>query len=136
VGYGLFPPELIPHLWKIKQPYSVNVAATAAALASLEDWDYLMDNVARLVAQRERLERELARFPFLRPYPSRANFVLSRVVGRSARALWQALRQRGILVRYFDQPGLTDCIRISAGTPEQVNALLAALEGIENGTTG
>ncbi len=127
VGYGLFPPALVRHLWKIKPPYNVNVAGAAAALASLEDIGYLQANVARLTAQRERLQVELARFPFLHPYPSRANFVLCRVTPLTARQVWEALRRRGVLVRYFEQPGLDDCIRISSGTPEQVDALLAAL---------
>lgn len=130
VGYGLFPPALLAHLWKIKPPYNVNVAGATAALASLEDLDHLQANVARLIAQRERLQSELARFSFLRPYPSRANFVLCRVSGLSARQVRDALRRRGVLVRYFEQPGLTDCIRISSGTPEQVDALLAALRQI------
>ena len=130
VGYGLFPAALLDHLWKIKPPYNVNVAGAAAALASLEDLEYLQANVARLIAQRERLQLELARFPFLHPYPSRANFVLCRVSGLPARQVRDALRRRGVLVRYFDQPGLTDCIRISSGTPEQVDALLAALRQI------
>jgi len=130
VGYGLFPPALVEQLWKIKPPYNVNVAGAAAALASLEDLDHLQANVARLIAMRERLLVELARFPFLQPYPSRANFVLCRVSRLSARQVWEALRRRGVLVRYFDQPGLTDCIRISTGTPEQVDALLAALRQI------
>ncbi len=136
VGYGYFPPQLLPHLWKIKQPYNVNVAGATAAIASLQDADYLLANVRRLVAQRERLERELARFAFLHPYPSRSNFVLCRVSGLGARALWEGLRRRGILVRYFDQPGLTDCIRVSAGTPEQVDALLGALAEIEKESHG
>jgi len=130
VGYGLFPPEIIAHLWKIKPPYNVNVAGAAAALASLEDVGYLQANVARLVAERERLQVELARFPFLQPYPSRANFVLCRVSQLSARQVWEALRGRGVLVRYFEQPGLDECIRISSGTPEQVDALLAELRQI------
>ncbi|MDI7274520.1 MAG: histidinol-phosphate transaminase [Anaerolineae bacterium] len=130
VGYGLFPPGIIQHLWKIKPPYNVNVAGAAAALASLEDEAYLQANVARLVAERERLRLELARFPFLHPYPSRANFLLCRVSQLSARQVWEALRRRGVLVRYFEEAGLKDCIRISSGTPEQVDALLAALRQI------
>jgi histidinol-phosphate aminotransferase len=139
VGYGLFPAWMIQELWKIKQPYNVNVAGAAAALASLEDVHYLQANVARLVAQRERLQVELARFPFLHPYPSRANFLLCRVSGLVARQLWEALRRRGVLVRYFEQPGLDDCIRVSSGTPDQVDALLAALRQIAEeyrGATG
>ncbi len=139
VGYGLFPREVIRHLWKIKPPYSVNVAATAAALASLEDVEYLQANVDRLIEQRERLQVELARFPFLHPFPSRANYVLCRVSGVDARELWEALRRKGILVRYFDQPGVDDCIRISAGMPAQVDRLLGALRQIAEedlGATG
>jgi histidinol-phosphate aminotransferase len=117
----------MPHLWKIKQPYNVSVAASAAALAALEDREYLEDVMARLVAERERLSVCLAAVPYLRPYPSRANFILCRVVGRDARALKQALEQSGILVRHFNKPGLADCIRISVGKPEQTDALMEAL---------
>jgi len=127
IGYGVFPLDIIKHLWKIKQPYSVNVAAQAAALASLEDLEYLRANVQRIIAERERLYTELAKFDFLRPYPSQSNFILCRVVGRDARELKLSLEREGILVRYFDQPRLRDRIRISVGKPEHTDALLAAL---------
>jgi histidinol-phosphate aminotransferase len=128
VGYGLFPLEIIKHLWKIKQPYNVNVAAQAAVLASLEDVDYLQGNLERIVAGRERLYANLQDIEYLRPYPSRSNFILCRVVGREASELKQTLERGGILVRYYRQPGLHDCIRISVGKPEQNEALLAALQ--------
>lgn len=128
VGYGAFPAWLTPHLWKIKQPYNVNVAAEAAARASLAERAWLEEKVAAIVAERERLERRLATIPFLQPFPSRANFVLCRVSGRDARALKQALEQEGILVRYFGKPGLENCIRISAGRPQETDRLLATLE--------
>jgi histidinol-phosphate aminotransferase len=127
IGYGVFPLDIIRHLWKIKQPYNVNVAAQAAALASLEDLDYLRANMQRIVAERERLYTELGKFDFLHPYPSRSNFVLCRVLGRDARELKLSLEREGILIRYFDKPGLRDCIRISVGKPEHTDALLAAL---------
>jgi len=127
VGYGLFPLQVIKHLWKIKQPYNVNVAAQVAVLASLADVGYLRANVERIVAERERLYASLQAVQYLRPYPSRSNFVLCRVMGREARELKQALERQGILVRYYRQPGLRDCIRISVGRPEQNRALLAAL---------
>jgi histidinol-phosphate aminotransferase len=130
VGYGAFPLTLMAHLWKIKQPYNVNVAASAAALASLEDAPYMADMVARLTAERERLAQALATIPYLRPYPSRSNFVLCRVSGRDARQLKLALEGEGILVRYFNKPGLTDCIRISVGKPEHTDALLDALRKV------
>ena len=130
IGFGAFPAALMPHLWKIKQPYNVSVAASTAALAALADAEYMAGSVARLTAERERLAQCLADIPYLRPYPSRANFVLCRVVGRDARALKQALEQHGILVRYFNKPGLTDCLRVSVGKPEQTDALVTALKAL------
>lgn len=126
VGYGAFPEWLMPHLWKIKQPYNVNVAATLAALASLEDVDRLKANVEKLVAERGRLLQALAEIPFLRPRPSRSNFILCQVLDRPAAELKRTLESEGILVRYFDKPGLRDRVRISVGKPEHTDALVAS----------
>jgi len=126
-GYGAFPATLIPHLWKIKQPYNVSVAASAAAIAALENHAWLEHTVAAIVKERERLSTLLATIPYLRPYPSQSNFVLCRVVDRDAGELKSALEQEGILVRYFDKPQLRGCIRISVGRPEQTDALIAVL---------
>ena len=131
VGYGIFPDDLMPHLWKIKQPYNLNVAADAAARASLADLPTLQVNIQRLITERQRLERELATVPFLEPYPSHSNFVLCRVIGRDAAQLRQQLaEEHGILVRYYRKTGLQDHVRISAGTPAQTDALLAALRSM------
>ncbi len=127
VGYGAFPAGLMPHLWKIKQPYNVNVAASAAAIAVLQEPHYLEMHIARMVAERERLTRLLAEIPYLRPYPSQSAYVLCRVVGREARTLKLTLEQEGILIRYFDKPRLRDHIRISVGRPDQTDALVAVL---------
>lgn len=130
VGYGLFPLDIIAQLWKIKQPYNINVAAQAAALASLEDLDFLQRNVQRIVQERERLSGLLQTIPYLRPHPSRSNFVLCDVVGRDARGLKEVMEKRGILVRYFDKPGIADSIRVSAGLPEQTDMLMEALRSV------
>ena len=129
VGYGAFPAWLLPTLWKAKQPYNLNVAASEAALASLEALEDLRSIIARLRAERERLWAEIARIPYLRPYPSQANFILCQVTGRDAAGLkeWLA-REYGILVRYFNKPGLRDHIRISVGKPEETDLLLQALK--------
>jgi histidinol-phosphate aminotransferase len=127
VGYGAFPSWLIAELWKIKQPYNVSVAASLAALASLEDTGWLQDKVGLIIAERQRLSMELSTFAFLRPYPSHANFILCQVSGRSAYQLKLMLEKQGVLVRYFDKPGLDNCIRISIGRPEDSDRLLAAL---------
>jgi histidinol-phosphate aminotransferase len=76
VGYGAFPPDIIEHLWKIKQPYNVNIAGQIAAQVSLTDREWLLANVARLVEQRKNFYKTLTQFDWLKPYPSRTNFIL------------------------------------------------------------
>jgi histidinol-phosphate aminotransferase len=127
VGYGAFPEWLLPHLWKIKQPYNINVAASLAALASLEDQEWLHEKVQLLVAERERLFAKLGTISYLNPFPSRSNFILCRVIDRDAQALKLDLEKEGILVRYFNKPGVDNCIRISAGRPEETDRLIAKL---------
>ncbi|MCS7260720.1 MAG: aminotransferase class I/II-fold pyridoxal phosphate-dependent enzyme, partial [Anaerolineae bacterium] len=127
LGYGAFPLKLIEHLWKIKQPYNVNVAAQVAGIASLEDREYLLDNVRRLVAERERMMGLLQTISYLQPYPSYANFILCKVLGRDAFEIKQKLAERGILIRYYHTPGLTDHVRFTVGRPEDTDCLIQAL---------
>jgi histidinol-phosphate aminotransferase len=130
IGYGAFPEWLLPALWKAKQPYNINVAASAAALASLEDLETLAGKVDRLRNERDRLYAALQGCAYLEPYPSEANFILCRAVGLPAAELKAALMERGIFIRYYDTPLLKDCIRISAGRPADTDAVLAALAEI------
>lgn len=130
VGYGAFPVWMLPALWKAKQPYNVNVAASAAALASLQDLETLAGNIERLRQERERLFTLLAGMPYLRPFPSQANFILCQVLGRSAKDLKDRLAQAGVLVRYYSTPLLKDYIRVSVGRPQDSDALLEALQKI------
>jgi histidinol-phosphate aminotransferase len=127
VGYGAFPSWLLPTLWKAKQPYNVNLAASAAAIASLDDLDCLAGNVARLRQERSRLFARLQTIPYLEALPSQANFILCRVKDRSAAGLQETLAGQGILVRRYDTPQLSDCIRISAGTPQGTERLSRVL---------
>ena len=133
LGYGIFPDWLMAVLWQAKQPYNVSVAAAVAGLASLRHRAEIRPTIDALVRERERLEVELGWVPFLRPYPSRANFVLCRVTGRDAAALKADLAAEGILVRHYAKPGLENCIRVSAGRPAQTDALLAVLHRLEAG---
>jgi len=127
VGYGAFPAWLMPVLWKAKQPYNVNVAATQAALASLEDLDTLAHNVSLLRAERARLFALLGTIPYLRPLPSEANFILCQVLGRSARGLKESLAAQGVLVRYYETSLLRDTIRVTVGRPSDTDALINAI---------
>jgi histidinol-phosphate aminotransferase len=117
LGYGICPAWLMDELWKFKQPYNVNVAATVAGLASLRDLAHLRATVEKLKAERQRLLTLLMTIPYLTPQPSEANFVLCSVIGREAKMVKLALEQQGILVRYYNKPGLDNCIRISVGLP-------------------
>jgi histidinol-phosphate aminotransferase len=130
IGYGLFPAKIAAYLMSIKEPYCVNAAAMVAVRETLKDIDYLMANVKAIIAERQWLFAGLAKLGWLRPYPSEANFILCAVEKGSAKELQQELEERGILVRYFDQPLLRNYIRISVGRPADTDILLKTLEQI------
>ncbi len=131
LGYGICPLWLMEQLWRFKQPYNVNVAATVAGLASLRHVEQIMAVVGQLKHERERLLVALQQISYLRPHPSQANFILCDVLERDAHRLKLALEQQGILVRHYDKPGLRNCVRISVGRPEQTDRLLVVLKQLE-----
>jgi len=135
LGYGICPLWLMAELWKFKQPYNVNVAASVAGLVSLQHADQILVNVEKLKAERARLFVALQDIPFLTPHPTEANFILCDVQadasGNSGFVLKQRLEKEGILIRYYNKPGLENCIRISVGRPDQTDRLLAALKATE-----
>jgi len=128
IGYGILPPAVGEHLWKLKPPFNVNVAALQAMIASLEDRERLLGTVRLVVAERDRLFQELSTSRILRPHPTRANFMLCDVVGMDGRRLLGRLADEGILVRHYGTPRLKNSIRISVGRPEQNDILVAALK--------
>jgi histidinol-phosphate aminotransferase len=132
IGYGIFPLRIADRLMAIKIPHNINVAAEIAVRESLADIDYLRERVEDIIAERERLYRELQLIKWLKPFPSRANFIFCKVLAGNARDVYLGLQQRGILVRYFDTPLLKDNLRVSAGKPEHTDALLKALRELEN----
>lgn len=130
VGYVIAAPEFVNALHKLRAPYNVNWAGLVAAMESLNDAAYLLENVRATIAERERMCAAFAGLGWLEPIPSRTNFLLIRVRGREPQAVKHALAQRGILIRAFRSPRLKDYIRISIGTPEQNEAVLGALREI------
>ena len=130
VGAAMGSAELIEGLERVKNSfnsYPLDVVAQRAALASLEDDGYFRQSCQRVVASRERLSRALESLGF-DVLPSAANFIFVRHGQREARELFAALRERGIIVRYFDKPRIDNHLRISIGTDEQCDALLGALK--------
>ncbi len=133
IGYSIAPPGITEQILRTKSPYNVNAAAIVAALASLEDADYLRGNVRRIIAERERLFAALAQTGFLEPLPSSTNFILCRVIGQEARRVREAVAQRGILIRSYSSARMSNYIRISVGTVEQDDKLLQALNEVGRG---
>ena len=130
LGYAVAHPLVISYLLKVKAPYSINILSSTEALRALENKEYVRRVVASTIAERERLRSALATLPRVqRVFPSDSNFLL--VQFKHARAVYEALAQRGIIVRdRSTEPGLTECLRISVGTPEQNDTLLTALRSI------
>jgi histidinol-phosphate aminotransferase len=117
--------ELITQLMKVKDSYNVNVLSQALGTAALQDRDHHRELVRKTLAERERLEAGLAALGWTWPR-SRANFVLAEV-GPRAGAMYRALKERGVLVRWWDNDALRTKLRITVGRPEWTDRLLAAL---------
>jgi histidinol-phosphate aminotransferase len=130
IGYGVFPQDFYPVFMKAKQPYNVSIAAETAATVTMQHLPMAEDRIGKIIEQRNWLFEELVQLPNLTPYPTQANFILCKVLDGSARQIWEQLRKQGILIRYFDKPGLSDHIRISIGTEQQNQYLLSTLKGI------
>ncbi|MFN8532302.1 MAG: histidinol-phosphate transaminase [Dehalococcoidia bacterium] len=130
IGCGVVSPVVAERLLTIKPPYNVNVAAALAARVALADSAHRTRTVEAILAERSRLLAVLGSVSYLRPVPSVANFVYCPVDGASARSLRDALRRRGVLVRFYDSPLLRNAIRVSVGRPEDTDQLARALAEI------
>ena len=130
LGYIFGAPEWVSEINKVRGPFNVGVLQQVAAEVLLDHYDELKHHAALMIAERERLLVELAKLPGVTPFPSRANFVLARF--SDAGAVFEALKARGILVRNLSasHPLMTNTLRISMGTSEQMDALIAALNEI------
>ena len=133
VGYGLMASELAGLLLRTKPPYSVSHAAEAAVLASLDDMAVLQERVGWLVEERERMRGLLDGLPGVTPRPSDANFILCQTPEGKGAAVYEGLAGRGVFVRYFSDPRLSDLIRVSVGKPEHTDRLMEALAEVIEG---
>jgi histidinol-phosphate aminotransferase len=130
VGYGIFPKNVAGYLMKIKPPYNVNVAAEVAVRESIRDTGYLVGSLMKIKEERPRMFEALSSVNYLKPIPSRGNFILCEVLKGKASLIQQELEDRGILIRYYNTPLLRNYIRISVGKPEHTGALVNALQEI------
>ena len=125
VGYFVGHPELIAALDKIRDSYNVNGLGQVAAVATLQDLPYYRRNFERVKSTRRWLVKELARLGF-ETLPSQTNFILTRPPKLSATLWLEKLRDRKLLVRWFNYPEIRDRIRISIGTQAEAEALVGA----------
>ncbi len=128
VGYLLASPDLVREVNKARLPYNVNFFSQMAAMATIDAWGALQETVRRIVAAREEVFTELREIPGVRPYPSKANFILFAVDGPGPRAVFEDLLSRGALVRDVSAyPRLAQCLRVSVGTEGENRLFLDAL---------
>jgi histidinol-phosphate aminotransferase len=128
VGYGIFSPDVARQMHKIRQPFNVNRAGYVATMASIADKDYLLANVAKVIAEREHLLEQLRTVPYLHCYPSRGNYILCDVDGVSSQVLRDEIEKEGVLLRAYQSKHLPNAIRFSVGKPEHTEAALTALD--------
>ena len=130
LGYLLAPPTWAVELEKLRLPYNINVLSQLTAEFALEYYPLLLDQVSRLMADREQLGRGLREFNAMEVWPSEANFFLVRV--ENAPAVAAGLKAAGVLVKVLDGSSarLAGCLRISVGTPQENQRLLDALTQI------
>ena len=135
LGFAIANEGLIADLEKIKfstNPYSINRMTLAAGLATLKADDTCMANCQRIIDTRQATVARLRQMRF-EVLPSKANFVFARHPHADGGFLYRQLKARGVLVRHFDSPRIKDFLRITIGTPEQMQTLFDALGSILEG---
>ena len=132
LGYALGPAALIADLEKIKysvNPYNVNRLTLRLGEATVDAESYYREKCAAIMATRERTAEALTPLGFT-VLPSKTNFLFVRSDKIGGRALYEKLKDRGILVRHFGNPRIADYIRLTIGTDAQMDACLAAIRAI------
>lgn len=132
VGFAMGSVELIDGLERVKNSfnsYPIDTIALAGATAAIEDPAYMQESCARVIASREKLFDQLAELGF-ETLASKTNFLFTKPFGIDAKALTARLRERSIIVRYFDKPRINEYLRISIGSEQECAALHEALQEI------
>lgn len=132
VGAAFGHPDLIEGLERVKNSfnsYPLDRLAEAGAVAALNDREWFEESRQRIIENRERLAQQLAALGF-QVLPSKANFVFVRHPDHSGKALQRELRERGIVVRHFDKPRISEFLRITVGSEAECEAVVSALAAL------
>jgi histidinol-phosphate aminotransferase len=127
LGYGFGSPAVIDALYKIKDSYNVDRLTQVAGIAALRAYEEAQMHNQEIAARRDRIAALLRQRFGWRVWPSAANFLLVDTSPRSARDVYEQLKQQRILVRYFNRPRIENSLRISIGTEEEMAQLIAAI---------
>ncbi len=130
IGMAIGSPELISVLGAVKDSYNsypLDRVQIEAGVAAIEDEEYFRNIVSKVIATRERAAKELRALGFEMP-DSSTNFLFVKHKSLDAKEIFEFLRQKGIFVRYWDKPKIGDRLRITIGTDEQTDKLIAALK--------
>jgi histidinol-phosphate aminotransferase len=129
VGYGIASDAALVSLMnRVRSPFNVNRLAQAAAIAALEEVEFVKDCVERTIAERGRVEAELAGMGY-RVAPSRSNFLFVDA-GEDASELALRLLHHGVIVKPWREPGYTGHVRVSIGSPRENDQFLKALAAV------
>lgn len=129
LGYGIAHPDLLTELARVRMPYAQSTFTQAAGLVAVRNRAELLTDVPKITAERERLADALDRIDGIEVFPSGANFLMFRWT--LAGGLLAALAHRGIVVRDFRHlPGCDDCLRVTAGTPDENDELLDVVTNV------
>ncbi len=126
MGFGVANPQLLSGLFKVKDSYNIDAIAIGVGTAAMEDQAYKNACVEKVKLSRSKLIVELNNLGFT-VLDSQGNFVLATPPEGNGESIYLALKEIGILVRYFKQAGLEDKLRITVGTEEQNQTLIEAL---------
>ena len=135
LGFGIANEKLIADLNTVKyslNPYNVNTLTQLAGVASIEDVEYLRNNLMEIVENREYTVKRLQALGF-EVLPSMANFIFARKAGLDGAKWYERLKEKGVLVRHFTKERIKDFNRVTIGTKEQMDAFLKATEEIIGG---
>jgi histidinol-phosphate aminotransferase len=132
LGFLAGAPEWIDQFEKLRLPYNISTLTQASVGFFMDHMDVFDEQAARIRAERDRLSKRLQELPGLRVWTSAANFILVQSTGLPAEAIHGQLLKRGLLIKSLHgaHPMLAECLRVTIGSPEENDALLAALSAI------
>ena len=128
-GFAIGQPQIIAEMMKVKDSYNCDALSICLAAAAIADQEYARQTWTLIRTERQRVAEELIAMGWS-VLPSHTNFLLATAPDGNGQAAYLGLKRQGILVRYFDKPGLRDKIRISIGTSQENNALLAGIKAL------